>query len=626
MSASSLLLAALITSLGVWLWIQYARAWDLGKSSPVLSYDAAQYAVAARELSDRGRLATIYALPLELARHARPPWPLALVQPGLTLAEAGLFAAAGARPLRPGAPPEDRDWLALVLPVLSYLAIGVVLAMGTARLVQRGAPGLSGWMRFVAAMAIGVAFLLDPEAQHFAIGGFTELPFTLGLVIALLALASGWSVRRPLAFGLVIGVAGLFRANMLWLAPLLALGTALASPDRRVGAFARVMIGYAIPLTPWWIYKWRAFGSPAWDLSWVSLWDGVGGRSWFTLNHLPDLPALPSGAAAAAAIGAKLLRNLPALMLELARGPRTLWLGALPIALIVTRRLAKAATGIDETRPCTTWSPARAAGLVMVLVVAISLIATAASVPISRYLFPARIPAEAAGLIALGVLILRAPESMLGSFGRRFAWIGIAVMVVTWGGFRTAAGWQAARATAEGRGVPSGAGMRDLVTRLDRELPADEPVMSNLGPVLAWHARRPVVHLATSPADLEPCRRHLDVRVVLLVFREPRRAWPQWQEVMERPGEAADHPEWNIVRAISFETADGFAGVWLDLGPLGAPVAIDRGEMPGRKTSVAAPRATRLGRIGPLLAARSPQGTTAILRTHSWPSTRMRAR
>jgi hypothetical protein len=290
---------------------------------------------------------------------------------------------------------------------------------------------------------------------------------------------------------------------------------------------------------------------------------------------------------------------------------------------------------------------------VTLLVLAISLLATAVSVPISRYLFPARIPAEAAGLLALGTLVLRAPETMLGAFGRRFAWLGLTALVVLWGAFRTGDGWQAARATAEGRGVPSEAGMRDLVARLDRELPADEPVMSNLGPVLAWHARRPVVHLATSPADVEPCRRHLDLRVVLLVFREPRRAWPQWQEVMEHPGEAADHPEWNIVRAIRFETADGFAGVWLDLGPLGSPLATDRGETLRRAVGLVAPvTIVERGRTAKILAtgpredrlrrddrsrasgtggsrsaeSRPTQWMTAILRTHSSPSTRMRAR
>ena len=72
-------------------WLIHADAWDLGGRSPVLSYDAAQYALAGRELAEHGRLATPFALPAELALHAHPPWPLSLVQPGLVMAEAAVF-------------------------------------------------------------------------------------------------------------------------------------------------------------------------------------------------------------------------------------------------------------------------------------------------------------------------------------------------------------------------------------------------------------------------------------------------------------------------------------------------------------------------------------------------------
>src|SRR5512137_2742060 len=101
-------------------WLLHADAWDLGGRSPVLSYDAAQYALAARELATHGRLATTFALPLELVRHAAPPWPLAVVQPGLVLLEAGLFRAVppeirvGPVVLARLSRPDQREWLALV--------------------------------------------------------------------------------------------------------------------------------------------------------------------------------------------------------------------------------------------------------------------------------------------------------------------------------------------------------------------------------------------------------------------------------------------------------------------------------------------------------------------------------
>jgi hypothetical protein len=87
---SHLVLFVVLGVTGAWLWQQHARAWDLGGHSPVLSYDAAEYMLAARQLAKHGRFATTYALPIELARHSQPPWPLALVQPGLVISEAML--------------------------------------------------------------------------------------------------------------------------------------------------------------------------------------------------------------------------------------------------------------------------------------------------------------------------------------------------------------------------------------------------------------------------------------------------------------------------------------------------------------------------------------------------------
>ena len=142
---------------------------------------------------------------------------------------------------------------------------------------------------------------MDPEAQHYAAGGFTEVPFTLGLAgaVALIARGERW---RPFGFGLLLGATGLFRGNMLWLAPIVAACLAWAWPGRRVATLARVLAGYAVVLAPWWIYKAVAFGNPAHDLSALSVWDGVGGRTWFSLNHLPEPPDVPGGLQAAGAL------------------------------------------------------------------------------------------------------------------------------------------------------------------------------------------------------------------------------------------------------------------------------------------------------------------------------------
>ncbi len=52
--ASHVLIFGFLAVSGYHLWFQHARAWDLGGQSPVLSYDAAEYALAARHLATHG--------------------------------------------------------------------------------------------------------------------------------------------------------------------------------------------------------------------------------------------------------------------------------------------------------------------------------------------------------------------------------------------------------------------------------------------------------------------------------------------------------------------------------------------------------------------------------------------
>ena len=553
--APSLLLAALVLVLGGWLWSLHARAWDLGGRSPVLGYDAAQYAVAARELSEHGRLATTFALPIELVRHPQPPWPLAAVQPGLVLAEAVVDRLAPrAVPLGGGrslslARPSEREWLSLALPLASYLGLALLLAFAVGALIARLEPAVGSGRRLAAGAIAALVFLLDPEAQHFAAGGFTELPFTLGALLALVLIATGSATRRPLLFGLLLGVAGSFRANMLWLAPCFALGAAaLAERPARLRVALGVMSGYALPLLPWWFYKWQSFGSPAADLSRLMIWDGVEGRTWFNLLHLPELPTLPAGPKAWALVGDKIWGNLGTLLLAVATGPRALWIGALVTWL--------------ATRPP---RPLAIAGILTLAQLALGVLAAAASVPWLRYLFPARIPMEIAGLLATWALIARVPDQPLGPATRRLLVAGTSALALAWGVWECGHGLSEARATAADRGIPSVGTLADLARRLDTELAMDEPVMSNLGPTLAYHARRPVLHLALGPEDLEACRSRLAFTHVLLAFRETGRAWSQWQAAMEPDGERS-HPEWNVVRSRRWRSADGFSLVWLELG------------------------------------------------------------
>ena len=539
------------------IWLLHAQAWDLGGRSPLLNFDTGQYALAARELAQRGTLTTPFALPIELAAHPAPPWPLAVVQPGLVLVNAAILAVVPYE-WAPGS--EYRAWLTLLVPFVCFLMLSASLALAVRHLFARWWPEAPAWARLGAGLTLASGFLLDPEAQHFAMGGFTELPFTLGLFFGLLGLALGAPSERPLVFGLVLGVAGLFRANMLWLVPLFALAGAWSAPDgRRQRVAALVLLGFALPLVPWWIYKWTQFGSPAWDLTRFVVFDRVAGYDWFMLYHRAEVPVLPSGFEAARLLAAKTLANLPSLLLSLTLGPRGLWLGALAVWLF--------------SRPP---RPLAAAGAVALGASLLGVVTAAVSIPWLRYLFPARILAEAAGVLALWALIWHA-ERMLPSRSARILVCALAAALsLGWGAWSTQRGLAEARATSNERGVPNGATLTGLAIQLSNRLEKNEPVMTNLGPTLAWRTRRPVIHLANAPVDVAACRARCDFRHILLCFRSADRAWPAWQEIWSREGAATATPGLDVIAERRFETRDGFTVVWIELGPRGPMMAAAR--------------------------------------------------
>ena len=551
-STDHLMPLVLVLVSGAILWYAHAVSWDLGGRSPILSYDSAQYALAARELAWHGRLATPFALPLDLTWPG-PPWALTALQPGLVLVEAAIFRIVPARGAIAGSDP--RAWLTLLLPFMSYLMLGAGAVLGARHLLVRALPDAPRWIKAGAPAALGLMVLLDPEAQHFALSGLTELPFTVLYLAALLGLARGAGVAYPFVFGLLLGVAGLFRANMLWLAPLFALGSAWCAPaGRRVPVALGVLGGFVLPLVPWWIYKWRAFGSPGWDITRYVIWDQVQGRTWFELYHRPELPAVPGGGEAVRLLLVKVQGNLGKLAPALLDGPRGLWLGAL-VAWLCTR----------PPRPFAAAGWVALAGLLM------NLLAACVSIPWLRYVFPTRIVAEAAGLFALWALLQRIPGAT--DRARAFACGAAAVLALGWGTWQTRAVHAEAIATARERGVPSTQTLTAMSVTLNEVLKAGEPLMSNLGPALAWQTNHPVIHLAYSPADVAACRRRRDFRHVVLVFRSSERAWPEWQEIVARPGTAQLVKELSVSRERRFRTTDGFVVVWLELGPMPAGFA-----------------------------------------------------
>ncbi len=553
-----------LVALGIGLGTLHARAWGLGDRTPVLSFDAAQYALAARTLATTGSLATPFALPIDLALNTTPPWPLSVVQPGLVVLEAALDRIVPAK--LPGmdlSAPERREWLPLVISFGCYLALGLLLARALRSRLEAFDPGRPG--HTLVALAAGVAFLLDPEAQHLALGGFTELPFTLAFVAALVLLANGWASRRPLAWGLLLGAACAIRGQLAALAPLLAVAAALAAPDaprsRRVRIAALVLVGALVPLAPWWIYKWRAFGTPMWDLSALAIWDGAGNWTWFSLTHRAEFPDLATGPAAAAAIVPKVMRNLAALSPVLATGMAGIGSLALALALAGFRRPAGDA---DPARAAAARA-ARITIVVLLLYAALALAVAAVGAGWRRYLFPARVPIEAAGLAAVWLWL--APFAARTPRLRYAVPAALAAVMVLWGGIQTLRGLDEARGTGQERGLPTVATLHTIVEDLDHTLRPGEVVMSNLGPTLAWYAGRPVLHLALGPADVDACRSRVAFRCVVLAFRDPARAWTEWAPLVANPNVALSHPEWHVFRTQLWLTDDGFRVVRLDLSP-----------------------------------------------------------
>jgi hypothetical protein len=207
---------------------------------------------------------------------------------------------------------------------------------------------------------------------------------------------------------------------------------------------------------------------------------------------------------------------------------------------------------------------------------ALGVLTAAVSIPWLRFVFPARVLLEAAGLVALWAVLSSAADFASRPMLRRGLIIAAGLLALGWGSLQTVRGNAEARVASAGRGVPGVLSLLQIAVLMNREIPADEVVMSNLGPVLAWHARRPVLHLTLSPADLEGCRRRLEFRHVLLVFRDPANAWPGWREAVTVPAEAPSRPEWNVRRAREWRTAEGFSVIWLELKPPLARLAAAR--------------------------------------------------
>src|SRR6185503_15154184 len=388
-STDHLIPLVLVLVTGAALWYAHAQSWDLGGRSPILSYESAQVALAAREFAWHGKVATPYALPIDLASHAHPPWPLSSVQPGMMFVEALILKLVPARGITAGS--DSRAWLTLVMPFICYLVFGAFTVLAANYVLARHARESPRWVRMGAPAALGLAAILDAQAQHFALSGVGELPATVLLLLALLGLALGAASELPFVLGVMLGLSGLFRANALWLAPVLALAGAWSSPaQKRLRSGALALAGAVLPLVPWWFYKWRAFGSPDWDVAHFELWDQVQGWTWFELLHRAHVPEVPHGAHALALLAAKAGSNLSRVLPPLLSGPRGLWFGAL-VFWPFTRAGVEGSGARDR--------PLVAAAIVVLAGLALDTLAACVGTPLLREVFPTRVLAELAGLL-----------------------------------------------------------------------------------------------------------------------------------------------------------------------------------------------------------------------------------
>jgi hypothetical protein len=477
-----------------------------------------------------------------------------------------------------------RGALLLALPFAGFLFVTGSLALAVRHLYGRWRPAGGVAERVAAGAVLGAAFALDPQAQHFSVGSFAELPFAVGLLFAVLGLALGAAAEVPFVYGVMLGGAALFRGDFVALVPVFAAAAAwvAADPSRshdhrppRVRAFTTLVFvlgGCALVLAPWWAFKLREFGTPLWSPTTLLAWDGVEGRSAFSILHVAEWPALPPGAETPARIAVKAARELPPLLLGLLTGPRAMWIAALVLWLALVR----------PPRPLA------AAGACALVALGAALAAGAAGLAWPRDAFAARVVVESAGLLATWALVAH----YTGDATRRLRhawWALAAVLALGWGAWRTANGAQQARAMSAQRTAPAPASMMLANKLLSDSTAAGTPVMSNLGAMFAWYSNRPVIRLADTPEDVPVCRQRFDVRHVLLAFREPPQAWAAWTDVLDREGAASGTPGLLARRERRWVTPDGWQWVWLELPVRGPALASAPARRPSAEVA-AAPR------------------------------------
>jgi hypothetical protein len=470
-----------------------------GPDADRFTFDSAEYALAGRAWLESGRLETPFVHPAALGSAPGPPFPLLVGHPLVPALDALAFAIAGRTP--------DAT---LLPPLLAFVACVL--------LVARLAWALAGSR--AAAIAAAAAFATSPWALRFACEGRTEMPFAALLTAALLLLCELPVTPRPLALGVVLGLAHLARPVVVPLLPALALGFWLLSPPaQRARSGLRALAGFLPVASLTAIYKWAATGSPFQEVGGYLLLTGIS-PEWAVarLNRMTPPPdALAWVREHPAAYAEKIVRGVRSIAygawLSAGRGPSAL--AALAALVTIVRGDARA----------------RRFALALVAMTTLLALLAAATVADPRMLFPLLAPGVALSFAAIARL-----AKPLGGSRRPVLAIAAALAVLT-SAVPLVRQWQALRfGDPRARSGLSASEWRELGAAVAPLLPGRGLVASDAAPWIAWYTRRPTTAVPLAPDELLTWPERLRPQAVVLtneyLVHQPLEG--AWRALLER--------------------------------------------------------------------------------------------
>jgi 4-amino-4-deoxy-L-arabinose transferase-like glycosyltransferase len=473
LSRGALLFALALFAAAVW---SFHAWWTIARPDRArFTYDSAQYALAGRELATTGRLATPYSYVGPLREGRRPPYALLAGHPLVPMLEAPVFALFGADPSR-----------SIVPVMLAYL---VTVLLGALLVLECGGGSLLG-------AAVGVTLAGSPAMLLFASDGLSEMPFTAAWTGAMLLLVRLRHAPRPVALGILLGLAHLARPVVVPTLPVWLAAAAWAAPAGQRARTAAWILGGFVPLAVLLLlYKWLSTGEPFADVGRIMLLAGLapefGAHDVARLLHPPDPVAWIR--AHPGALVEKLARNLPAMASQALRLGG--WAMGFSFAWAIVRPVRD---GLGPLRLVAGGS----LGMLAVL--------CALTLPSSHYLFPMLPVVVALGAITLERVLHSARLPVLAARG-------LVVVLLLWSSWRGAAlAWFSPRFAEARTNAFTEREIAGLGTTLAARLPEGAIVTCDMAPWLSWYAKRPSVNLPLRVADLAELHEEHGISAVVI--------------------------------------------------------------------------------------------------------------